>query len=138
MTNEEINKALHVALGKCWHKYHEVPHPPELRNVKVRMPSGRVYSTGTRSRKCKFCNFSQGIVGWNNPDYCTDLNAAAEVEKFVVEKVGRHVYTDNLADVCNVDLDDSFDVYCDAGVLILATAEQRARACLAALQEQKQ
>lgn len=66
-TNEQVNRALHEAMGKCWH---------ELKYV----DGERLAAKDALYDRCKFCNeYYNG-----NPDYCTNLNAAFDAQAFVL------------------------------------------------------
>jgi len=70
------------------------------------------------------------------PLFHTDLNAIHEVEQKVIEEVGALDFVRNLNEVCGfpcLSYPDSVDMI----PLIRATATQRARACLLALQRGK-
>lgn len=60
------------------------------------------------------------------PDYCDDLNAMHEAEKWLIEKEGDYFYTEALMDVVRSDTESPFK----GAVLICATAHQRAEAFL--------
>lgn len=114
MTNEEINKALHEALGKCLH----------------------TGATDCMVFKCDTClqtidNFTG--ANWQPPDYTNDLNAVAEAERFVIEKVGTLYATEYLYNV--VSDNETFWPPEKNELLALATASalQKATACLKAL-----
>jgi len=106
--SEEINRAIHEkVIGECWHEGN-----PKSREI------------GLRWVPCVKCH--ENIRAWDdepNPDYCTDLNAVAKAEAKVIEKVGFYPYKNALIEACD------FDAF-----LITATAEQRAKAILKALE----
>jgi len=76
--------------------------------------------------KCGFTSANDASrceKSWGVSDYCTDLNAVAEVEAKVVNQIGFEPYAVQLALETHV------------GIPILATAQQRALACLKAIGE---
>lgn len=102
----EINRAVHEAMGKCWH--------PWLRNG-----------------HCEKCGIGDSFnAAPENPDYCSDLNAVAEFEAFVIDSQenGKYRYWCELVRAVRAD-----GVPEDLAFMqtMCATALQRARAGLA-------
>ena len=103
--NTDINRFIHEQiLGECWHVFVHFKNP------------------------CRNCG-AKANPSHRHPDYCSDLDAVARVEKKVIEKIGFGEYADAIADACDVDRGLS---YVALSKLATATAEQRARACVAA------
>jgi hypothetical protein len=108
---EEINRAIHEAMGLCYHD---------------------IVSSGYSSRRCTKCpddtyNGTLRDFDYKNcPDYCSDLNAVRKAEEFAIEQVGSNNYWVAINKVIEK---------CPEGLVsvVTATAEQRARAVLKCL-----
>ena len=104
--NEQLNRAAHEALGKCWHIVKRDPIPTCL-------TCGQQYA---------------GLAYYEHPDYCSEdspRSLVAELERFTIEKVGRQAYIEELARI----VEPQWTIVAS----VTATAEQRVRACLNAL-----
>ena len=109
---EQLNRLAHEALGKCWHDIQ--------RNG---------YMTN-----CGRCGQQYGgLAYYKHPNYCKDLNAAAELEAFTIEKASHGRYAMCLILETGHDTPlDKFD-WSLVAIVSTATAEQRTIACLKAL-----
>lgn len=132
-SHEGINKAVHEALGKCWHEPLEVKHNDCWPRYDC-AACGKADLSGYMShRPDEVVNLKSFIfVPTERPNYCSDLNAVREFELFVIEKVGKGSYGITLRNLLYSGLlnANSHEVY-EAGVI--ANAEARCRAGLAAL-----
>jgi hypothetical protein len=107
--NDEINRLVHQAMDAgCYHESDD---------------------TERATVTCKHCGNGFGGGAWEraNPDYTTDLNAVTKAEAFAIEKAGRSEYYGCLE--YQVGIEDLFAKYW----VVTATAEQRAKAVLSAL-----
>lgn len=110
----ELNQKLHEAMGlvKCKHEE----------------------STEYRTRRCKHCG-----MWWSEwesvPDYAGSLDAVREVEDFVIEKVGAEEYGNKLTRMfySTVPNYGGMTGMERLAYVVMAPAEQRAKACAAAL-----
>lgn len=110
MTNEDLNHRAHEAMGRgCWHER--------------QMP---------QSSMCRKCHHSFD----ENPNYCGDLNLAFEFQAWTLSKRAT-AFVLHLIKIIGGDVAQNFrSKYFSIGAvrgLAAATAEQRVRACLAAL-----
>ena len=121
--SEELNKAAHEAMGKCLGKW-EGDNPYD--------------SAWDKGKKCLKC----GVPNYDHmhevPNYCSDLNAAAELEAFTIEKVGGGYYGKvllaKLAPISSDTIEPRLGYY-DVYLAATTTAEQRVKACLEALKQ---
>lgn len=112
----EINAFIHEKIaGKCWHTFERTP---------------------IRCRLCSKCGVDEvmvlGTVAY--PHYTDSLDLIAPIEKIVIEKVGYIAYLKCLRDVTMQNFDPNKGFLTD-NYVITATAEQRARAIVAAWKE---
>lgn len=84
MSDVDLNRLAHEALGKCWH---------DLSTSVEKYGGMRTYTA--ECVKCHDPDIPESTFQWEPrvsdfiPDYCNDLNAAAELEAFTIEKTGR-------------------------------------------------
>jgi hypothetical protein len=114
MTNEEINIAIAEACGWRWVR---LLKQEGLRDVVRGYPP----NTGCA-----------GVDESYVPDYCNDLNAMHQAEKYLVSNLQWNLYTSHLATLCGWD-SKVHDVRTMANVICSATARQRAEAFLRTL-----
>ena len=124
---EQLNRLAHEALGKCWH---------DLSTSVEKYGGMRTYTA--ECVKCHNPNIPESTFQWEPrvsdfiPDYCHDLNAAAELEAFTIEKVG-DAYGGYLYEVLEANGDPDEVNFPSQTEVATATAEQRTIACLKAL-----
>jgi hypothetical protein len=114
--SEEINKAVHGAMGlSLGHNF-----VPKTQTSKVNEICAYCHADLTPENESGVCE-----KVWGVPDYCTDLNAVAKAEAFVVKKVGEMHLVGAIA-LANYDGDHTRN-------LVFASAKTRSLAVLAAL-----
>lgn len=120
---EEINRALTEALGKCWHEWQVTTiaaFPNQIHN-------------------CKRCREEISIASEtpSNPDYCSDLNAMADVER-EIDRRGEGLWLQYVEALLNA-IAYKFGLFSNADArhwhFATASAETRARAAYEILKE---
>lgn len=83
MTDEELNEWLHINIMKeCWHE-------PKQKSIEVGLRLVPCIHCSEHVRVKDFKRFRDYEPG---PNYCMDLNAVAEVETKVIERVGELIW----------------------------------------------
>lgn len=119
-TREEVNRALHEFLGKCWHRCN-TPDEDWWCCEEMERSNGRL-----------------GLIT-SNPDYCSDSSPRSllnEVVAKVIEDFSPLRYHRALYTVVPIK-DKRASLVERTSELIRATAEQIARSCYLAIKEQK-